>query len=873
MACVASTKCEAQVSGQIHHFPQNHNNSKSWTSFYLSFVYHMFNQSNVMNSNALLEIVCFYFVATKQYWVRSKREKFQTVVTGIECRRRMIHKSLDCNLTYRIAKPTGQYKIQKLETRNRCLTTSMWKINLHKHFAMKLLFSYVDIKQGQVGMCAQIQILVIKWTLHFSTDNFSFCGVLAHLLLYPPSHDFLLLLRCFGSADFYWCKLAFSYTVIGRGYFQSQPLSVCRNYSFELGVRECLLCGRDQFVISYLLTVKKNRNISLRWPLFRPYIYEIFDGPTIQSRKLKVSDYQTRSYQAFLKIFIQRLVAKNSSHDVHYDSIILPVSEEMSVKDNRSIYRLYSLNTSQFIPIVVTLYSPQQLEVLIEVCAVKFTGYSSNKCSFGGIATLEAEGKEIISLCQTDNSPHSPNRHIYSQTSDVLVVLYRYNQLGEIFAQLNFTVTKCNSVHIDPCEKAWDNETFRNSYTFIKFRSCEAHFCFTPKDTRSCFVLQVYSKDIFNRLSCHVTLRDKDVDLLNVSSVSIQIRLSVPSGGINMRISHLNWRSAIYRRLFHPRGKHPEDIFRDPHSSDIWVGFHAYSYADITFEATYGTKEYLLLWLWSQRQYYSFIWFETMWRFSKETPSTTKTHFLGDIHVPSQLLLFHQSFYCNTHFALLLRNLPENLTLLFTFEFVAKPVGRCNVFGWIALTLMLGFNELYEVHFMNNNLEIYLFMRKSENMAYLNWLQPLKHVSFGKKAKPPYAELTIRNRRQINTPSTGVGIKFQECKMTKFNHKTFMCFNLSIVKQLSDQNNSYFLIAKEHKDHACMQRHKRFSWFEAKQLCRDLGGILPTLHGKVDLKNILLMMKMYFTDQPFKSYESPGIFLGLRYNKFMRRVK
>lgn len=825
---------------------------KAWTSFYKSKIRHLGEQNNFL-SNLCVTLQKYHRSCTN-YWLRSKERRTKVYFAQFGCSRKEYEDLIVCEgcreSFYNLTRPTGERQVQFGNVAT-CVKPSTWIIRMNKELRMNINFHQIVIKFGKLGMCFEPLSFVIKSVLSQGADNqkFVFCGVLNQFAFYLPSHLSQLIFSC--SDKLARCyknyKVLFIFTVIDKDRIQNQPVS---NSSIRAhSLREKFVQNVNELVLSYVLSVQKNFCINISLSSLAHTEFHIFDGPTKMSRRLKLSDHLTSTFQAWLSVItLMQNQTGYERHDIHFSPVMISLSTNISVGKNESMTKTFALNTAQFVPILLRVIAPMKHHVQVKFYKVIFTGPMSYQCTLGGISALDVTGVEVLSLCEPHDGEKSLSQRVFSLYSDLMVVLYRYESFGTISADLKFQVTRCVPILIDVCLSRSVCVNTTNMQLEFRKNPNRKHsiMWFTPKDRRMCFVVQVLSIEITHQMfsdPCFLKIYDYRLNRLNVSSAHVHILFSAPVEGF--------LKPDPFSKLFSKNSKiksHSNFSTKDLFGNKEGI-YEPGVQVDIQTEITmqYGFDWYIMFEICLHRQFYSSFWLDMEFSFSTEdivfNPVMSKI--LG--------LPFHPSLLTNVpidgvqHVHLLVTNprgaFPGKSTLHVVHQlmFYHMNYQRRHI-----NEMKLSFGEVHQV--VAPVPYSLLVVPKSSNKAFV-------------VHKPPQAVLKIRSPETQDTIETIAVLKSCHTTNQKNKKSVFLCHNASHLLLQTERNHSSMLVLSN----TCNEG-KRFSWVEAAAVCRDFGGTLLSFHSTKDIDMIQHLVVKHFHSCQIFAFSLLGIYLGLNFN-------
>ena len=187
--------------------------------------------------------------------------------------------------------------------------------------------------------------------------------------------------------------------------------------------------------------------------------YEIYDGPDDLSDPIKsnnLSLYVTSMFQCIIKIS-SHLYLNRSNAILKYFSKINKISVNLNILDFK--YVLINYPTGESSPLsIVTISS--KLNHHLNISITNFTNNCTNNtlCTYACISFYEVSGDTYVekrSIC-TDEGDFYKHRHIYSNQSKILVVMYAYKRYGMMHMSMKIAATKCKLTKMNVYLCAYD---------------------------------------------------------------------------------------------------------------------------------------------------------------------------------------------------------------------------------------------------------------------------------------------------------------------------------------------------------------------------------------------------------------------------------
>ena len=338
----------------------------------------------------------------------------------------------------------------------------IWKFSLYKYFRLNISFEYISITYNNLYNCYIGNVSVHSYSKNFR-QNFTFCSFYSRMTNYPwYTHvDITLATRPYIRFD-----IKYLYSV-------KEPnvvVSNARNMHADFLVSVLFFVKINLFKKKLHVQVERIKFIDLYLYIKDDYLSDIYiyDGPDELSRKIQPksnSFYETSAFQCILYISthfnFQNLTLNYSSfmqniNKILYISKSTQTRYSLSIRDSFLIIKLVS-ETNRKLNISITEF----------VSSIKYNFL----CQYGGILFYEKEVTRFVekrSLCE-DEGIYYQHRNIYSNNSNILLIMYAYNGHGAIYIALNTSTTKCTSTTLNQHVCAYNSRYKYNHKMYKKF--------------------------------------------------------------------------------------------------------------------------------------------------------------------------------------------------------------------------------------------------------------------------------------------------------------------------------------------------------------------------------------------------------------------
>ncbi len=135
--------------------------------------------------------------------------------------------------------------------------------------------------------------------------------------------------------------------------------------------------------------------------------------------------------------------------DITYSSVLVLTHNKIHVRPNTNISFEFLSHKEKNI-LALDLQTQPNLQILVTVTNLAFTGWFSYECRYGGVVAGEILGEDYAesqSICQTVKG--EMERYFYSHNSSIILLVYWYENYSELKTSMKLSVTKCNPVLLE----------------------------------------------------------------------------------------------------------------------------------------------------------------------------------------------------------------------------------------------------------------------------------------------------------------------------------------------------------------------------------------------------------------------------------------
>ena len=299
--------------------------------------------------------------------------------------------------------------------------------------------------------CMKGNVTISQNSLHFPT--FIFCGQMATLFLYPSSPKINIKLSVMEDILY---KVNMSYMVMDNNLIETSK----GNFNSSELLYSLVSIRQNSRIICYFIQVQKTQKIVLNISHTNHSL--LFDGPGYSSEivdkrmflnKTNKEYYITTTFQCLLQILINwKMVMIETTY--FYFSGIDQTFRTIHLS-NKTINIEIPSNIYSNVPCIMQIKAPLEQYVNISIYNLLYEGQRTMDCKYGGVAFIEnteLSYNEVATICESHNRIVSHNRNMFSHSSSLIIVTYWYRNYSNMSISLNASKTRCQSVQIDICK-------------------------------------------------------------------------------------------------------------------------------------------------------------------------------------------------------------------------------------------------------------------------------------------------------------------------------------------------------------------------------------------------------------------------------------
>ncbi len=332
-------------------------------------------------------------------------------------------------------------------------------------------WSYFGIKEGRTHNSTQV---FCQQNLSHSAHNLRFCGVHSSTPLFFPKH----LLSMFATVPqniVYEVNIGCS--VVDLNFTPKQEMKDRNNENLTdittEGVDKFIFSLPERTIFVLRLSTHKMFSFCLRHiKSLHDVEFKAFDGPGTlspvlqQYKRNNSAIILTATWKCVIHIFTAyENITSDSYFDMDYVSIQKAL-EKMHMNETSNTLIVYSpFNLHKCFRLCGYLFETNgNFYINISVTHVRFTGLiNPGHCAFSGVSGISSSDSTITHCVRATNmsAEHKVGLHtsdeykfpnIYSETGQIILVLYQYQEYCSLSSQIQVSTTKCQSILINLCD-------------------------------------------------------------------------------------------------------------------------------------------------------------------------------------------------------------------------------------------------------------------------------------------------------------------------------------------------------------------------------------------------------------------------------------
>ncbi len=254
--------------------------------------------------------------------------------------------------------------------------------------------------------------------------------------------------------------------------------------------------------LEFKLKTQKQNILSLNFSTKDLFLFVVFDGPGSLSQPLNsTQNLDTSTFQC-LVLVISSLVSKHSFS--FFTREVLSIQKILLRHSGVSVQlKLPYSHCSSSSLCLIQIIGENKYHINATIRHISYTGMQSPTCDFGGVTaieTVEEQTQDKLTVCEKYNLS-AIGRNIYSKSSHLVLVLFRYKFYSKVEASFLFSLTACFVVHADPCNSIFSLHTdilFKTQTFEISGKGHDWMYSLSPKH---CAVFSIYNINLKSKFS------------------------------------------------------------------------------------------------------------------------------------------------------------------------------------------------------------------------------------------------------------------------------------------------------------------------------------------------------------------------------------
>ena len=331
-----------------------------------------------------------------------------------------------------------------------------WLFTLDKQLRLNITFTHIRIVMGYLDTCYIGNVTVRTFDPRDNSKyEFFYCGIFSDIPNYPKMKDVDIILSI---RPFVQYIVIFSYCVIDANRIISLRPQIDKTIKPEWFVH--FPTGK-KYLRFINLKVRKYNVIVLLFTNHIKSVYEVFDGPGRRSEALKLgnqTEYVTSTFQCaiFVLLSVNHLDAKSNVSLLKYLETSNNKMEERFLPGNITL----KLGNAEICDArdkicVIQLSTKIEFHFNISIVNLSHTYINDILCrsNYGGLTVYDrksASPNVITTYCTSRNNDYE-HKPIYSNSSRILLVTYKYPEYGNLSLLIKVSTTDCIVLKKNPC--------------------------------------------------------------------------------------------------------------------------------------------------------------------------------------------------------------------------------------------------------------------------------------------------------------------------------------------------------------------------------------------------------------------------------------
>ena len=231
----------------------------------------------------------------------------------------------------------------------------------------------------------------------------------------------------------------------------------------------------ELYFLRYELQVERYEILHISCNTLQYNFIKVHDGPGTLNNILKpivskgdIVLYTTTTFQSVIVLITKNNIFLNTTFMIYNTTMFSDIHKIFYLKKNHSILITSENELIDTEVNVVKIETLTELYLNITIHHMNYTGKNHSSCGFAGLTSYDINTngtfKKISTICHRNNYQECKYRNIYTQNSEMLLVLYSYKQYSKFSLTLSVLTSQCKATTIDICELEHDPFYLESNY-------------------------------------------------------------------------------------------------------------------------------------------------------------------------------------------------------------------------------------------------------------------------------------------------------------------------------------------------------------------------------------------------------------------------
>ena len=346
---------------------------------------------------------------------------------------------------------------------------------LYSNLHLNMTFNYIYFSANTFLKCyfARLRVLSFVHNTNKNPYSFTYCGIVPFFTLYPSSNKVTISVE----VELYLVSFEsiISYSVIGSHQIRSYQV---KSKNMVLPIEVLRFFIPELYFLRYELQVERYEILHISCNKSEYSFIKVHDGPGMLDNILEpiVSEgdillYTTTTFQSVITLITKKIGL--------LDTTFLMYNTTMSRNKHKTIYpqknhSILVMSENKLIDTEVHMIKIETLTKLylnVTIHQMNYIGKNHSSCGFAGLTSYDiytnGTFEKISTVCHSNNYQEYTYRSIYTQNSEMLLVLYSYKQYSKFNLTLSVSTSQCKATTINICEFEHDPFHLESNIFFL----------------------------------------------------------------------------------------------------------------------------------------------------------------------------------------------------------------------------------------------------------------------------------------------------------------------------------------------------------------------------------------------------------------------